>query len=112
VSVPQPVQPVAKPKYDFATLQNLVGTTPDNIAGAKTLEACAKFILKKKLINPKNEIVRWIQNRLNYLGYNCGTADGIFGKNTDTAVKKFQSANGLTADSIVGFNTWKKLLGL
>ena len=33
-------------------------------------------------------------------------ADGIFGKGTETAVKKWQSDNGLTADGIVGPATW------
>jgi peptidoglycan hydrolase-like protein with peptidoglycan-binding domain len=33
-------------------------------------------------------------------------ADGIFGKGTETAVKKWQSDNGLTADGIVGPSTW------
>lgn len=33
-------------------------------------------------------------------------ADGIFGKGTETAVKKWQSDNGLVADGIVGPATW------
>ena len=33
-------------------------------------------------------------------------ADGIFGKGTETVVKKWQSDNGLTADGIVGPATW------
>lgn len=37
-------------------------------------------------------------------------ADGIFGQITLEAVKAFQSANGLTADGIVGPKTWAKLL--
>jgi len=33
-------------------------------------------------------------------------ADGIFGKGTETAVKRWQSDNGLVADGIVGPATW------
>ncbi|MCR2045176.1 N-acetylmuramoyl-L-alanine amidase [Anaerosalibacter massiliensis] len=50
-----------------------------------------------------------LQNRLNELGYNAGKADGIFGGGTYNAVVKFQRANGLSADGIVGKNTINKL---
>ena len=39
------------------------------------------------------------------------TADGMFGNNTETAVKAFQRANGLAVDGIVGAKTWAALLG-
>lgn len=35
--------------------------------------------------------------------------DGIFGPLTEEAVKEFQTANGLTADGIVGSKTWARL---
>lgn len=37
-------------------------------------------------------------------------ADGIFGKDTDDAVKDFQKKNNLTIDGIVGTGTWEALL--
>lgn len=39
------------------------------------------------------------------------TADGIFGKKTEAAVRAFQAANGLKVDGIVGKQTWAALLG-
>jgi putative chitinase len=38
-------------------------------------------------------------------------AIGKFGPKTDAAVKAWQSANGLTADGIVGDGTWSKMFG-
>lgn len=52
-----------------------------------------------------------LQIRLNALGYDCGTADGVFGKKTEAAVKAFQTDNGLKTDGIAGPKTLE-LLGL
>jgi len=37
--------------------------------------------------------------------------DGDFGSKTEIAVKKWQAANGLVADGIVGEGTWSKMFG-
>lgn len=55
--------------------------------------------------------VKAIQYALNQLGYgNSGTSkvDGIFGSGTQSAVKAFQRAMGISADGIVGKNTRAK----
>ena len=46
--------------------------------------------------------VRRIQKKLQELGYYKDNVDGIFGSNTQKAVKSFQRNVGLTADGIVG----------
>ena len=53
--------------------------------------------------------VRLLQSILNQIGYNAGTVDGIFGRQTQQAVLAFQRNNGLAADGIVGPNTWAAL---
>lgn len=49
------------------------------------------------------------QDDLNTLGYKTGGLDGIFGSNTQTAVKSYQQNKGLAVDGIVGCNTWRSL---
>ena len=47
------------------------------------------------------------QTELINKGYSCGNkgADGIFGKDTESAVKRFQQDNGLTVDGVIGERT-------
>ncbi len=44
--------------------------------------------------------------------YSTGTSgiDGDFGSDTESAVKQFQKNSGISADGIVGENTWSELL--
>ena len=56
-----------------------------------------------KIGSQGQSVTDW-QNFLNQNGYNCGTADGIFGNRTATATKVFQTDQQLTADGIVGNN--------
>src|SRR4051812_24380536 len=84
--------------------QRARGLTADGVVGPNTWSKLTVApastsgsgpVLKKGM---KGEPVRALQNRLNALGFHCGTADGDFGANTDAAVKAFQRARGLTAD--------------
>ena len=79
----------------------------DGIPGKNTLAGCPTCRR-----GARGNITRLIQERLNSLGYNCGSVDGIFGSGTENAVKALQKAHGLTADGIVGQKTWRILLGM
>ena len=56
------------------------------------------------------DAVMTLQTELNAQGYACGEVDGVFGQNTLNAVIAFQTAKGLTADGVVGAQTWEALL--
>ena len=49
------------------------------------------------------------QDDLNTLGYQTNGLDGIFGPATQNAVISYQKSKGLSADGIVGCNTWRSL---
>ena len=50
--------------------------------------------------------VKTVQLRLKADGYYAGAIDGQFGPKTADAVRKFQGANGLKVDGVVGDKTW------
>ena len=54
--------------------------------------------------------VKVLQFLLNHAGYNAGTIDGKFGKNTLNALKTYQKKMGLVVDGVCGAKTWAKLL--
>jgi peptidoglycan hydrolase-like protein with peptidoglycan-binding domain len=53
--------------------------------------------------------VRTLQDLLRARGHGVAV-DGIFGPNTDAAVRAFQQQHGLAVDGIVGPNTWSALI--
>jgi len=57
----------------------------------------------------RGDDVKKIQSALVSAGFSNGAVDGIFGQETELAVKKFQTSAGLSSDGIVGAATWNKL---
>lgn len=53
--------------------------------------------------------VRQLQTLLERAGYELGNIDGDFGSKTEQAVRKFQRAQGLSVDGVVGPRTWQAL---
>jgi len=60
-----------------------------------------------RLTSPRmrGEAVREVQEALVEAGYDVGGVDAVFGPGTDTALRQFQSDNGLEADGVVGDQT-------
>lgn len=57
----------------------------------------------------RGDLVTRLQKRLKALGFLNDVADGIFGANTETAVKRFQAACGLTQNGEVRLPLWKAI---
>lgn len=53
----------------------------------------------------RGDDVREVQRYLNRLGFNAGREDGIFGQDTDRALRAFQHNMGLPVDGIAGAST-------
>jgi peptidoglycan hydrolase-like protein with peptidoglycan-binding domain len=53
--------------------------------------------------------VRRAQSRLTAGGFDTGGVDGQFGSQTESGVRVFQQAKGLTVDGIVGSQTWLQI---
>lgn len=57
----------------------------------------------------KGAEVTFLQERLQKLGYEAGSIDGVFGLRTETAVRALQLDRGLLIDGVVGDATWTAL---
>lgn len=82
---------------------NLGHTSENDLALAPYVQAA---VLKQGATGGE---VKELQRRLKAWGYYDGSVDGVYGKATVEAVKKFQKKNGLTADGIAGKSTFAAL---
>ncbi len=83
--------------------------TPDTPTPSEPEEDYSSYPLLYRYKSGVEEYVKKLQERLNALGYDCGTVDGVFGSGTHNQVLAFQKAQGLTADGYVGQATWAAL---
>lgn len=62
----------------------------------------------------KGDAAKIVQAALIERSFSCGSSgiDGVFGANSVSALKKYQTAQGITADGICGPATWGKLLSV
>lgn len=75
----------------------------------KTKSVLTKPILK---FGDNNDFVKELQDKLKQLMYFTGETTGYFGSTTLEAVKSFQLNNKITADGVVGKDTWSSLINL
>jgi N-acetyl-anhydromuramyl-L-alanine amidase AmpD len=67
-----------------------------------------EYILNLGHMDPLNELIG-VQKRLNNLGFQCGSAYGVFGTQTKDALKAFQKKHHLTESGEVDDATKNKL---
>jgi peptidoglycan hydrolase-like protein with peptidoglycan-binding domain len=57
----------------------------------------------------RGDAVKALQGKLQAMGLNPGTVDGVFGPKTDQAVRRYQEQKGLQVDGIAGPETFTSL---
>ena len=77
--------------------------------GAGNLIATATTSTPLLKLHSAGDLVVWAQEHLASAGY-ATAVDGSYGPSTQSAIESFQTAQGLTADGIVGPTTWAALL--
>ncbi|MCP6763097.1 MAG: N-acetylmuramoyl-L-alanine amidase [Fischerella sp. CENA71] len=97
----------AATKSAMEKFQNIVGIQQTGIAGETTWNAINQILAKRviRLNHAGGVVVRYLQFRLGV------EIDGVYGPQTEAAMKKFQQQNGLTGDGVIGPITWQKLIG-
>ena len=101
----------------FQQERGLTATGVINEITARSLEE-ARFKLGDRVLSlnsasiMRGDDVSNLQDRLIQMGFNCGKVDGIFGTNTERAVKEFQKSVGITSDGKCGPATLISLMRL
>ena len=99
----------------WATLCNIRWTAPESTATplptVTPVPATATPAVSYRVLTSgsRGEDVRAMQQRLNELGYNCGSADGVFGSGTRRAVIYFQEALGYSQNGEAGVELQRRL---
>ncbi len=85
----------SRPRAKVTYVDNSLSDQNDN------QKVCTIFATPMKKGSKYGEVSK-LQTLLNSLGFDTGSADGLFGPLTETAVKAFQKSKNLSADGVVG----------
>lgn len=96
-------------KYDPSSTTTTKTTTTTKATTTTTKPTTTTTGFQSLRFGMTSNEVKAVQERLRELGYMDAKATGYYGKQTERAVKAFQTAVGLTADGIVGQTTKNKL---
>jgi len=112
-------EPVFDSSVDHAVraFQQHRGLIVDGLVGSATYRALkeasyklgARTLIYQLTAPMSGDDVMTLQTRMMELGYNTGRPDGVFGAQTDVALRSFQRECGVTSDGICGPATLRAL---
>lgn len=96
----------AATRYATERFQTIAGLPPTGTADKATWNAMNLILAKRivRLNHAGGPVVRYLQHRIGV------TVDGVYGPQSEAAMKRFQKQNALLDDGIVGPSTWQKLM--
>jgi hypothetical protein len=105
----RPTTPLTTSTAASTTTKTAATTAPQS--SARTAASLAVVLPAAGTLRAEDtgSAVKKLQRALSALGFDPGSADGIFGPLTEHAVLAFQQANGLATDGIVGPKTAGKI---
>ena len=110
IGITVPPQPAPVPTSG----RPITGTAPDDGTAPPARPSCDGYSANDQLPLrrcDRGELVQRVQSELAIaLGVDIA-ADGYFGDATEAAVRSYQASSGLTADGLVGTETWNALFG-
>jgi N-acetylmuramoyl-L-alanine amidase len=117
--------PAAKNNFDDGVVQAVKafqqarGLTISGVVDAITLRSLeeARWKLGDRTLSldtppMRGDDVAHLQSQLSEMGFNCGRVDGIFGADTESAVKEFQKSVGVKVDGQCGPATVMSMMRL
>jgi N-acetylmuramoyl-L-alanine amidase len=117
--------PAAKNNFDDAVVQAVKafqqarGLTISGVVDAITLRSLeeARWKLGDRTLSLSDPAMRGddvahLQSQLSEMGFNCGRVDGIFGADTEVAIKEFQKSVGVKVDGQCGPATVMSMMRL
>lgn len=102
--------------YPYQIIEHYYGEDVEIVENAPIRGIRSSYPGSPVRLGDRGDNVITIQSTLNRISQDyplipkINPVDGIFGQQTETAVKKFQSIFNLTPDGIVGRSTWNKLI--
>ena len=109
----EPVVTVYTKEQFIRDVQSATGSKVDGKAGSETL---GNTVTVSEKVNRKHKVVRFLQKRLNALGYDCGEADGTAGPKFTNAVNRYQKEvlgyKNCDGEVTAKGKMWKSLLGM